>query len=121
MNAEILNNGGEYMLKLEVDFNQILDDNFAEVCKAIELKGFFMKEMFKLLNEKPNVVEGIVRVLTNSDSSKGAEEGLCKEFGISEITANYILNMPLSKLTSLTQTSIKSELEKYMACVTNIR
>ena len=109
------------MLKLEVDFNQILDDNFAEVCKAIELKGFFMKEMFKLLNEKPNVVEGIVRVLTNSDSSKGAEEGLCKEFGISEITANYILNMPLSKLTSLTQTTLKSELENYMACVANIR
>ena len=91
MNANITNTTSETTLTINVDFNQILDDN------------------------------GIVRILTNSDSSKGAEEGLCKEFGISEITANYILNMPLSKLTSLTQTSIKSELEKYMACVTNIR
>ena len=121
MNSTITNNEGELTLMLEVDFNQILDDNFAEVCKAIELKGFFLREMFKLINEKPNVVEGIVRILTNSDSSKGAEENLCKEFGISEITANYILNMPLSKLTSLTQTTLKSELENYMACVANIR
>ena len=121
MNANITNTTSETTLTINVDFNQILDDNFAEVCKAIELKGFFLREMFKLINEKPNVVEGIVRILTNSDSSKDAEEGLCKESGISEITANYILNMPLSKLTSLTQTSIKSELEKYMACVANIR
>jgi len=121
MKATITNKDGEPTLTLQVDFNQILDDNFAEVCKAIELKGFFLREMFKLINEKPNVVEGIVRILTNSDSSKDAEEGLCKESGISEKTANYILNMPLSKLTSLTQTNIKSELEKYMACVANIR
>lgn len=118
---DISNNDGESTLTLKLDFNQILDDNFAEVCKAIEIKGFFLREMLKLINEKPNVVEGIVRILTNSDSSKDAEEGLCKNFGISEITAIYILNTPLSKLTSLTQTNIKSELEKYMACVANIR
>lgn len=121
MNATIANNGGESTLTVELDFNQIFDENFAEICKAIELKGFFLKEMFKLFKEKPNVVEGIVRILTSSDSSKDAEIDLCNGFGISEITANYILNMPLSKLTSMTQTSLKSELDKYMACVANIR
>ena len=77
MNSTITNNGGESTLMLEVDFDQILVNNFAEICKAIELKGFFLKEMFKLFNEKPNVVECIVRILTNSDSSKDAEKDLC--------------------------------------------
>lgn len=121
MNATIKTNGNESKLTLELSFNQILDENFAEVCKAIELRGFFIKEMFKLLNEKPNVVEGMVRILTNSHSSKEAEKYLCKDFGISEITANYILNMPLSKLTGISADSLKCELDYFLACVASIR
>ena len=117
MNATIKTNGNESTLTLELSFNQILDDNFAEVCKAIEIKGFFLKEVFKLFNERPNFVEGMVQILTNAQSSKDAEKCLCKDFGISEITVNYILNMPLSKLTGLTKTSLKKELEKYIACI----
>lgn len=120
MKTGITNKDGKSTLSINIDFNQILDENFAEVCKAIELRGFFIKEMFKLLNEKPNVVEGIIRVLSNADSGKEAEKELCVKFDISEITAHHILNMPLSKLTGISADSLKCELDYYLACVASI-
>ena len=121
MNAEILNNGGDSTLTLGLDFNHILDENFAEVCKAIESKGFFLKEMVKLFIENPKVTDEIIQILMKSDDRKEAETKLCERFGISEITAHRILSMSLSDLTGLTSDSLKSELENYMACVANIR
>ena len=121
MNATIANNGGESTLTVELDFNQILDDNFAEVCKAVESKGFFLKEMVKLFIENPRVIDEIIQLLMKIDDRKEAAKRLCERFGISGITAHRILGMSLSDLTGLTANNLKSELENYMACVANIR
>jgi len=121
MNTKIKNNGGESTLTLGLDFNHILDENFAEVCKAIESKGFFLKEMVKLFIENPKVTDEIIQILMKSDDRKEAETKLCERFSISEITAHRILSMSLSDLTGLTVDRLKSELDKYMACVANIR
>lgn len=121
MKTTITNNGGESILTLNVDFNQILNDNFAMVCIAIANKGVFLKEMCALFNEKPNPVEEIIPLLRNADNRIDAEKCLCERFGISEVTAHHILNMPLSELSGLTEESLKTEFESYMECVTNIQ
>ena len=117
MKASISNKGVESTLTLNVDFNQILNDNFAEICKAIAIKGLFLKEMMAILKDKPKAVEVILKTISNAEGSKVAENNLCEQFGMSQITAQYILNMPISELTSLTETSIERAMDQYKEIV----
>lgn len=121
MKAKITNNGGKSILTLNVDFNQILNDNFNTVCEAIANKGIFLKEMCALFNKKSNPVEEIIPLLRNVDNRIDAEKSLCEKFGISEITAHHILEMSLSELTGLTEECLKTEFESFIECVKMIR
>ena len=117
MKSNITNNGGESTLTLNVDFNQILNDNFAMICEAIANKGVFLKEMCPLFNEKSSPVDEIISILSHVDNRNDAEERLCRRYGISEVTAHHILELPLRDLTALTEESLKTELESYLECV----
>lgn len=121
MRTNISNKGVESTLTLNVDFNQILNDNFAEICKAIAIKGLFLKEMTAILKDKPNAVEVIIKTVTNAEGSKEAEKNLCEQFGMSQITAQYILNTPISELISLTERSLDRAMAQYKEIVEVIR
>ncbi|MBR5117140.1 MAG: hypothetical protein IK100_00670 [Muribaculaceae bacterium] len=121
MKTNISNIGGESTLTIEIDFNQIVNENFAEVCEVIANKGKFLKEMLAIFKEKPDVVSVIIQTLSNAQSNEDAANRLCEIIGMSKSTAHYILNMQLSDLTSLTEAGVKISLEQHKEIVEAIR
>ncbi len=54
-------------------------------------------------------IDKVVRLIRNSDNVQAAREGLMKQFKLSEIQANYILDTPLRRLTKFDRLELESE------------
>ncbi|MBI5223421.1 DNA gyrase subunit A [Candidatus Micrarchaeota archaeon] len=80
---------------------------------------------------RAHVLEGLTKALENIDpivaflrKSKDLEEarnGLMKDYSFSEIQANAILEMRLSKLISLERAKIEAEYKELLALITNLK
>ena len=113
MEAKIRNKSGESTLTIKGDFYQILDENFKEICKAITNKVKSLKEMKALLDADDQILNTIVLIIKKSLTPEAAALKLQEELGMSKIAANYLLNMPLFTLVSLTAEGIEKELSDY--------
>ncbi len=113
MKATIRNKSGESTLTIKGDFYQILDENFKEICKAITSKVKSLKEMKALLDADDQILNTIVLIIKKSLTPEAAALKLQEELGMSKIAANYLLNMPLFTLVSLTAEGIEKELSDY--------
>ncbi|HHT9115620.1 MAG: DNA gyrase subunit A [Planctomycetes bacterium] len=60
-------------------------------------------------------IDKIIKLIKNSDSVETARQGLIKQFSLSEIQANAILDMKLQRLTGLEQGKIEEEYKKICA------
>jgi DNA gyrase subunit A len=54
-------------------------------------------------------IDKVVRLIRNSENAQAAREGLMKQFKLSEIQANYILDTPLRRLTKFDRLELESE------------
>jgi len=54
-------------------------------------------------------IDKVVRLIRNSENAQAAREGLMKQFKLSEIQANYILDTPLRRLTKYDRLELESE------------
>ena len=113
MEAKIRNKSGESTLTIKGDFYQILDENFKEICKAITNKVKSLKELKALFDADDQVLNTIVLIIKKSLTPEAAALKLQEELGMSKIAANYLLNMPLFTLVSLTAEGIEKELSDY--------
>ena len=113
MEAIIKNKGNESTMTIRSDFNQILNDNFAAVCQAIANKGLILNELKEFFDKEKKAVDDIVQIIHKSVTPEVAVENLHVEKGISMITAQYIMNLPLARLTSMDCRGIRQELAKY--------
>ena len=113
MKATIRNKGVEATLTIKGDFYQILDENFEEICKVITNKVKSLKEMKALLDADDQILNTIVLIIKKSLSPGAAASKLQEELGMSKMAAQYLLNMPLFTLVSLTAEGIEQELAEY--------
>ena len=113
MEAIIKNKGNESTMTIRSDFNQILNDNFAAVCQAIANKGLILNELKEFYDKEKKAVDDIVQIIHKSVTPEVAVVNLHEEKGISMITAQYIMNLPLARLTSMDCRGIRQELAKY--------
>ncbi len=113
MEAIIKNKGNESTMTIRSDFNQILNDNFAAVCQAIANKGLILTELKELFDKEKKAVDDIVQIIHKSVTPEVAVVNLHEEKGISMMAAQYIMNLPLAKLTSLDCKGMRQELAKY--------
>ena len=113
MKATIRNKGVEATLTIKGDFYQILDENFEEICKAITNKVKSLKEMKSLLDADDQILNTIVLIIKKSLTPGAAASKLQEELGMSKMAAQYLLNMPLFTLVSLTAEGIEQELAEY--------
>ena len=95
MKATIKTEKGLSTLKVELDFNKLVHDNFAEVCKAIAIRCNAFKELLAKLEAYDNLVESIVKTLRHSNDESDAIRNLCRKLNFSPETAQYITNMSL--------------------------
>jgi len=60
-------------------------------------------------------IDKIIKLIKNSESVEAARQGLMKQFSLTEIQANAILDMKLQRLTGLEQGKIEEEYKKVRA------
>ena len=62
-------------------------------------------------------IDKIIKLIKTSDSIENARQGLIKQFSLSELQANAILDMKLQRLTGLEQGKIEEEYKKLCAAI----
>jgi DNA gyrase subunit A len=60
-------------------------------------------------------IDKVIRLIRNSEDAATAREGLMKQFKLSEIQANYILDTPLRRLTKYDKIELESEQDRLRA------
>ena len=113
MKTTIKNSGAESTLTISGDFYQILDENFASVCKAIANKCVILKELIHLFDKDDKAINTVIQIIMKSRFPQEAIDNLQKKVGITELTAKYLLNTSLSNLSSMNKNGIEKELAKY--------
>jgi DNA gyrase/topoisomerase IV subunit A len=113
MKAVIETEKGLSTLKLEIDFNQLVSDNFAEVCKAIAIRRNAFKELLTNQEANENIVESIVKTIRHSNDESDAVRNLCRELNFSPETAQYVTNMSLEDFSSINTKNLKRLLDNH--------
>ena len=113
MKAIIKTQDGVSTLKLDIDFNQILDDNFEEICKAIAVRGKVLKELVTIAESNNKPIETVVQIIRSSSSEEEAVSSLNKELDVSIATAKYLADIRLDELSSLNLETLKDKYEEY--------
>ena len=65
-------------------------------------------------------IDEVIELIKNSADTPSAREGLVAKFGLSELQANAILDMRLSKLTGLEREKLEAELAELMAEIAHL-
>ena len=113
METTIRNKGGESTLITKIDFYQLLDENFNEVCKAIANKVRILKELKCQIDEGHLQINDLVQIIRTSFNPDEAVRRVNEELGLSRGTAKYLMNMQLGKMVSLSSEGLERELEEY--------
>ena len=113
MKAVIETETGLSTLKVAIDFNQLVRDNFVEVCKAIAIRRNAFKELLTKMETDNGLNGSIIDVIRKSYDESDAVENMCKELNFTLETAQYVINMPLSDLGSLSKTTLKRLMENH--------
>ena len=115
MKVNVLTINGASALSFETDFNDVLDDNFDAICDALANKGKVLKELVTLFEKEGDSLDTIIQIMTNSRGENAALHSLSEKLEMSQVTAHYLLNMPLEKLSSLNTKKLKKMLDDYKA------
>ncbi|HEU5471292.1 MAG TPA: DNA topoisomerase (ATP-hydrolyzing) [Actinophytocola sp.] len=57
-------------------------------------------------------IDAVIRLIRGSENAQAAKEGLMREFGLSELQANYILDTPLRRLTKYDVLELETERDR---------
>jgi DNA gyrase subunit A len=116
--------------------NLVLVDGQPRTLGLKELLEVFLRHRFEVVTrrtryrrrkreERLHLVEGlllalldidrVIRLIRGSDDAQAAKDGLMREFGLSEIQANYILDTPLRRLTKYDRLELESEQDNLRA------
>ena len=121
--------------------NVALVDGVPRTLNVSELIGYYIDHQMEVIErrtrfrlekakDRAHIVEGllialdnideVVSIIRNSDDVERARLALMERFGLSEIQAQHILNMPLRRLTALETEELRAEHRDLMALITEL-
>lgn len=112
--------GENFLLNINIDFDQLLDENFNLICKAIQRRSRILAELSQLMSKNKDVAIKAIKIIRMSEKETDAAINLEEQLGISQGLSKYILKLPLSKLSSLNSVTANAMLKEYKDFFYNI-
>lgn len=121
MECKIVEKEENFLLNININIDQLLDENIGLICRAILKRGRILTELSLLLSKDKDVTAKAIRIIRMSNNEADAAIKLEKQLGISRELSNYIINMPLSTLASIDSTTANEMLKEYQDSLCNIK
>lgn len=120
MNIRIEKQDMQTAMLIETDLDQIVAENFGDICEALakHINALVELQNLQYQNIKADNVIGIIR---NSGDANEAAERLCQKLNISVAAAQLVLKTPLSGLDKMLDSNyLDSKIEQYMGSIQTI-
>ena len=114
MDIKIERKESKTIMLIEADFDQVVAENFGDICEALAKRINTLKELESRQKETPIEIDELMGIIRLGKSESELVETLQKEFGISANAAQFILNASLSDLWKILDLEyLKSTIEKH--------
>ena len=100
MDIKIENKDNKTAMFIEADFDQIVAENFGDICQALA-KHFDALSDLQNLNYQNAQIEDVIATVKSSNDDEDAVEKLSKRFNISAAASLIILRTSLTDLGNL--------------------
>ncbi|MEV4318003.1 DNA topoisomerase (ATP-hydrolyzing) [Actinocrispum sp. NPDC049592] len=115
INNLVLVNGQPQTLGLKALLEVFLQHRYEVVTRRTEFRRRKRAERLHLVEGLLKAllnIDKVIRLIRNSENAQDAKDGLMKQFKLSEIQAQYILDTPLRRLTKYDRIELESEQDK---------
>ena len=114
MKANIKTTDDNSTLKFEIDFDQLLNENFEEICKAIALRGKALRELVAIFEDNNEIAESVFQTMKSNYGIDKIIIALCENLNISNYTAQYLINnIPMAGTSPKSWEILKEQLDNY--------
>lgn len=121
MKVNVVTKNEVSVLSFKMDFNELLDKNFAAICDAIANKGIILEELLNLFEEcDDEFLEVVMLTPVGRRGKREVEQSLSEELEISLVTAQYLLNTSFDNLCALNAKKLKKMLEDYRTNISRL-
>ena len=120
MNIRIEKQDMQTAMLIETDLDQIVAENFGDICEALAKHINALVELQNLQYQNIKADE-VVDIIRKSGDANEAAERLCQKFNISVAAAQLVLKTPLSGLDQMLDSNyLDSKIEQHMGSIQTI-
>jgi len=117
MNIRIEKQDMQTVMLIEADLDQIVAENFGDICEALAKHINALVELQNLQYQNIKADE-VVDIIRKSGDANEASERLCQKLNISMAAAQLVLKTPLSGLDQMLDSSyLDSKIEQHMGSI----
>ena len=117
MNIRIEKQDMQTAMLIETDLDQIVAENFGDICEALAKHINALVELQNLQYQNIKADE-VVDIIRKSGDANEAAERLCQKLDISVAAAQLVLKTPLSGLDQMLDSSyLDSKIEQHMGSI----
>lgn len=117
MNIRIEKQDMQTTMLIETDLDQIVAENFGDICEALAKHINALVELQNLQYQNIKT-DDIIDVIRKSDDANEAAERLCQKLNISMAAAQLVLKTPLSGLDKILDSNyLDSKIEQHMGSI----
>lgn len=120
METNIKTKDGVSVLSLKTDFNEMLEKNFAAICKAIAYRGKAIKELVDLYEKRDDIIETSIKITRKSEDENAAKMAISKELEISPQTAHFLLDRTIDEIALFNKKELVKMLNDYKANISKL-
>lgn len=117
MNIRIEKQDMQTAMLIETDLDQIVAENFGDICEALAKRINALVELQNLQYQNIKA-DNVIEIIRKSDDANEAAERLCQKLDISMAAAQLVLKTPLSGLDQMLDSNyLDSKIEQHMGSI----
>lgn len=113
MEVKIDKESKEFTVTAKTDFYRFLDENFTEICIAIERKGKILKELANMVDKDANAMDKYQKIMWSIQNPMKVLTELQKQLGLSNEATLFLAQVPFDLESFNIDKNIKKLLDYY--------